>query len=307
MPDTQPIAHCPACGSAAQPRDALFEAPLLGATCRVRKCADCGLVYKDRVPGAAALAALYSDAYVHFAADSPPGRQEIDGARIKLARAAALVASAPPAKLRVLDVGCGRGTFVAIARDLGYDAHGIDPHLPAALASSYLRRGTPAELEPGAFDVALMLNVAEHVPQPRPLFESVRRVLAPGGALLVTCPYGDSLARRAWRARWVHLALDEHLLFWTPASLRRLARATGFAGRESYRIAGSPFPFGRVPDAPARGNATAAPASPPSLQARAWSAARRLQAHAAAARWARRVVHATRSGDYLEYAIGAGD
>src|SRR5205085_5744285 len=97
---------------------------------------------------------------------------------------------------------------------------------------------------------------AEHVPDPHSLFASVRRLLKPHGVLLVACPYGASLARRFHRERWTHLALDEHVLFWTPGSLRIATRRAGFEGPASLRISGSPFPFGR---AAATGGTTPSP------------------------------------------------
>lgn len=309
MPDSHDrvFERCPACDSAVAASRALFEATLFGQPCTVRKCRACGLVFKSWFRAGDALGGMYAQDYVHFAAGVPEGGAELNSARQKLARCAELMPERGAAGLRLLDIGCGAGGFVGIARRLGYEAHGIDPYLPVNLQSAVLHRGTPAGLGAGSYDIVVMLNVAEHVPEPRPLFASVRRVLKPGGVLLVSCPYGDSFARRFHRARWCHLALDEHVLFWTPESVRRMARSLGFRGRESYRIAGSPFPFGRADPMPVQ-----APQPPPTAQPRAttqagvWRIARRLQAHEATANVIRRLVHLTRSGDYLEYAIATG-
>ena len=314
MPDprVRVFERCPACESAIGGSRALFEATLFGEPCKVRKCGDCGLVFKAWFRTEEAIREMYAQDYVHFASDVPLGKGELNSAKQKLARCAELMPAREAARLRLLDVGCGAGGFVGIARRLGYEAHGIDPYLPANLQSQGLHRGTPADLETGSYDIVLMLSVAEHVPEPRPLFDSVRRLLKPGGVMLVTCPYGDSLARRIHKARWGHLALDEHVLFWTPKSLRRMARTAGFRGRESYRIAGSPFPFGRTDAAPIpalAGEPTGPPIQSrrPTFQSRVWRFARRLQTHETTANMIRRLVHFTHSGDYLEYAIATGN
>src|SRR5204862_6536324 len=142
---------------------------------------DCGLVFKEWFRAAQALDAMYAAGYVHFDASTRQGAAEINSARQKLSRCRRLLASsASPEKIRLLDVGCGSGGFVRIARGLGYDAEGIDPYLPESLqATPGLRRASPDELPAATYDIALLLNVAEHVPDPHSLFASVRRLLKP--------------------------------------------------------------------------------------------------------------------------------
>ena len=132
--------------------------------------------------------------------------------------------------------------------------------------------------------------------------------------MLITCPYGGSAALRVYRARWVHLALDEHLLFWTPRSLKRVLSELGFGGRPSIRIAGSPFPFGRTgPRLQAEENSPASTVhsshseSTVGLQLRLWQFARFVQTLDGTARAVRAVVHALSLGDYLEYAVCVAD
>lgn len=309
IPDTVRFQECPACGRAAEAATRLFPATLFGRPCDILKCGECGLVFKEWFRSAESVAELYPADYVHFAG-AAMGAAEVNGARQKLARCRKLLAAPPTTKLRLLDVGCGAGGFVAIARQLGYDAEGIDPHLPAIAQNATLRRAAPENLEEGSFDVIVLLNVAEHIPRPRPFFASIRRLLKPDGVMLLNCPFGDSLARRFHRERWTHLTLDEHVLFWTPQSLMAMLRPLGFEGESSYRIAGSPFPFGRVS---AHGAATAVRAATrleggncvprPGLQAAVWRIARNIQTHQTLANVVRFVVDITRTGDYLEFAV----
>jgi SAM-dependent methyltransferase len=306
--------YCPACGCEIARSRILFPVSLFGTECNVRKCADCGLVFKDQRPSESSLLALYAADYVHFQPPPAPGAAETNSVRQKLRRCMRLMpARAPRSGLRVLDVGCGTGSVVNIARSMGYAAEGIDPHLPPHLENRFLKRGGLDDLAEGQFDVVLLLNVAEHVVQPRSLFASARRVLRDAGVMLVTCPYGESAALRFHRSRWTHLALDEHLLFWTPRSLGRLLAEVGFDGPSSWRIAGSPFPFGLAARAPAP--APPGPSAPPGASApaasilargqrRLWTLARWLQRSDRAAVAVQAMVHALRIGDYLEYGVG---
>jgi SAM-dependent methyltransferase len=101
---------------------------------------------------------------------------------------------------RVVDVGCGdAGALVALA-ELGMAAAGVEPDA-ASLARGRLRaeehgvtvdlRGRVAEALPfddGAFDLALLDNVLEHVGDPARALAEARRVLRPGGLLWAVTP-----------------------------------------------------------------------------------------------------------------------
>jgi SAM-dependent methyltransferase len=271
------------------------------------------LVYKGLAPTANGLEKIYSRDYVHFQANSTAITQaDINSAKQKLTRSRKLLKiHRIPQQLRLLDIGCGCGNFVAIAKQFGYLADGIDPYLPSELENDCLHRKSSESIPSDTYDIVVLLNVAEHLDQPRYLFAEARRLLKPNGVMLLTCPYGDSLARRIYQSCWGHLALDEHLLFWTPRSLTSLLRELGFDGKVSYRIAGSPFPYGQI-------KPFAAPKLPeadykPSFhinnqqltwQARIWKLARTIQQQETTANFVRSLVHLTHTGDYLEYAIG---
>ncbi len=197
-----------------------------------------------------------------------------------------------------------------------------NPYLPADLSLEHVRRGEPGDIPAGSYDAATLLNVAEHLTDPHPLFAAARRLLRPGGVLLLSCPYGGSMARRVHRSSWVHLVLDEHLLFWTPRSLTAALRRDGFLGATRHRISGSPFPYGRVTPPvrrPVEGSATEPPGrdagrapvpAPPSLSHRAqkqiWRVARQLMRRETISNALRRGIDITRAGDYLELAIATG-
>lgn len=316
--DLLPFEHCPSCGHSSSKADLIFNSVLLGQPCPILRCPNCGLVYKKFLPTESGLTKIYSTEYVHFK-PSTPGLAEINSAKQKLFRCQRLFSThRSPENLRILDIGCASGDFVNIARGLGYLAEGIDPYLPEELQSSYLQKNSPDNIPRNSYDIAVLLNVAEHLTEPKQMFSAIQQLLKPNGVMLLTCPYGDSLARLFHKANWGHLALDEHLLFWTPRSLTLMLRELGFHGKVSYRISGSPFPYGRVQLQPAVSIVTSnqnkakfntSPKkiiSQPSLQARIWQFARLIQQKEVTANVVRSLVHLTHTGDYLEYAIGVG-
>jgi 2-polyprenyl-3-methyl-5-hydroxy-6-metoxy-1,4-benzoquinol methylase len=139
-----------------------------------------------------------------------------------------------PDRPRILDVGTAGGSFLAVARDAGWDVAGVEPN---RWLCDWARRHYGLQIDNGAlfdqryaaesFDVVTLWDVLEHVPDPRALLEEVRRVLRPGGVLLVNFPDKGSLAARAMGRRWVFI-LTVHIYYFTRQTLRRLLDETGF-------------------------------------------------------------------------------
>ena len=309
---------CPGCQGAIAAASSMFEVQMLDAQCWVRQCSSCDLIFKDRFPTEVGLKQLYPESYPHFESSGPDVATE-NAWRQKLMRAKSHhQQNGSHTSLRLLDVGCGAGGFVDFAQREGYQATGVDPHLPESRRSERMLRGQPEDLAPQQFDIVSMLNVAEHLTDPLASFANVRGILAPRGTLLVTCPYGDSLARRMYKNEWSHLALEEHLLFWTPSSMLKALRKCGFSGRFNYRIGGTPFPAGRVARGEANRQATSdsvpsaqVPSQParnpptPSTAKRfsAFALLRAVQKRPAVALIARQAIHQMRLGDYMEFVI----
>jgi SAM-dependent methyltransferase len=167
-------------------------------------------------------------------------------------RRALLLAEARPGE-RVLDLGCGAGRFVAALRAAGADAVGVEL---AEAALERARRNVPGAdlrlLEPdgslplahGEIDLVWCSEVLEHVPDTGALLTEARRVLRPGGRLLVTVPDHGRL-RRTLIALARHEAhydpLGQHLRFYTRRSLARTLHATGFADVRIEPLAGPPL------------------------------------------------------------------
>ena len=135
----------------------------------------------------------------------------------------------------IVDVGCGDGAATALAAQ-GSPAHrmlGLD--WSAAALRRAQARGLAlvrAEVEPsglpiasGCADVVVMSELIEHLVDPDSVLEEVRRVLRPGGTLLLSTP---NLA--AWYNRGL-LALGVQPVF-TEVSLR------GVFGRPGSQVAG---------------------------------------------------------------------
>lgn len=202
---------------------------------RVVRCR-CGLVFVTPAPPRAALEGAYDEAYYRpWAAEA----RRRDGIwRRRLAAVAALVGRPG----RLLDVGCGTGDFLALARAGGWEVTGteLSPYAAKAAAGRGLTV-VPGEvweagLLPDRFDVATCWHVIEHVADPRRVLDEIRRVLRPGGWLVLATPnLDDRIFRAAYRlARGRPSALYEdderevHLFHFSAGPLRALVAAAGF-------------------------------------------------------------------------------
>lgn len=159
----------------------------------------------------------------------------------------------------LLDIGAGRGELVAAAAQRGARAVGVEyseaavelsartlaAHGRPAGASVILADARALPFADGEFDVVTMLDVIEHltVPEQASVLAEVRRVLRPGGRLLVhTAPnrliyevtYRLQRALAPWRLRsWPrqprhHYELTMHVGEHSARSLRRALRGAGF-------------------------------------------------------------------------------
>jgi SAM-dependent methyltransferase len=140
------------------------------------------------------------------------------------------------AKGRLLEVGCSTGEMLAVAQAsfaaFGVEADEASSHI-AATRGLNCCHGTLAEARfpDGHFDVAAMYHVIEHFPSPRVELGELRRVIAPGGWLVIETPNIETLWFRLLGARWRQL-IPDHVFFFTPATLTRLCEENGFEIRE---------------------------------------------------------------------------
>ena len=82
-----------------------------------------------------------------------------------------------------------------------------------------------------SFDAITLFEVIEHLKHPLPLLIECRRVLRPGGLLLISTGNTASWTAAAMRERWdyFHIARDGgHISFYNPRSVALLAARAGF-------------------------------------------------------------------------------
>lgn len=148
----------------------------------------------------------------------------------------------------VLDVGPGLGTFLRVARDRGWRAQGVEV---SAFAADFIRRthgcpvftGDLADFDPLAkqtFDLVTFWDSFEHVAEPVEVLQAARRLLRPGGLLVMATDNFDCLVASlsaaiyrasAGRVRYPveRVFIDRNRTYFTERSLLALLERFRFA------------------------------------------------------------------------------
>ena len=159
------------------------------------------------------------------------------------------------AKPRLLDIGCGTGLFLALARDSGFDVEGIEiSERLSKLAQSHY--GVPVTcgefssitLREAVYDVITMWDLLEHVVDPVAVIRRCRALLRPGGRVVIFTidssslfnaigDLGYRLSGKSW-ARPLELLYDaRHNYYFTPETLDTVLARGGLhaTARTSHR------------------------------------------------------------------------
>jgi 2-polyprenyl-6-hydroxyphenyl methylase/3-demethylubiquinone-9 3-methyltransferase len=152
---------------------------------------------------------------------------------------------------RLLDFGCGGGLWaVQAALEGAAEVIGVDAEAGILAAAELLaaRRGAgsclrflhreslPSPDELGCFDVVLVKDILEHLVEDQRLLASARKLMAPGGCLVISTQNAWSLnfLVEGGYHRWLRRDPNwcgwdpTHLRFYSPRILRRLLKAAGF-------------------------------------------------------------------------------
>jgi 2-polyprenyl-3-methyl-5-hydroxy-6-metoxy-1,4-benzoquinol methylase len=213
----------------------LLEAPdrqsLAGLWFAVVQCQDCGLCFTNPRPHRRTLDQFYPDQYKpHQIKDKKPSILRRLLGRWGQWR--------PPFPMhgqgRLLDFGCGSGTFLKRMKEHGWRVVGIDTAAQAVERASetdvpVLCGSLPhPELEPHSFDVITMWHSLEHVPDPKAVLKEARRLLDRNGKLIVAAPNIDSFPFRMFGHAWYGLDLPRHLTHFAPWTLHVMLERAGF-------------------------------------------------------------------------------
>ncbi|MFQ5736416.1 MAG: class I SAM-dependent methyltransferase [Thermodesulfobacteriota bacterium] len=199
----------------------------------IRFCSRCRLGVTDPFLDEKKLRAIYSSTYREE--DSTrffsPLERLIKVVRVQRARRVERYS----VKGRILDVGCGRGDFPALMASRGWKATGLElderiENRGRGIEGLELKAGSLSDVSFPAedFDAMTMWHVFEHMRDPVGVMAECRRIIRPGGLLVLAVPNVRSLQARLTGRNWFHLDPPFHLYHYSVEHIRKLMEDAGF-------------------------------------------------------------------------------
>ncbi|NOY84609.1 MAG: class I SAM-dependent methyltransferase [Nitrospirae bacterium] len=136
---------------------------------------------------------------------------------------------------KLLDYGCGNGSFLKQMQELGWDVSGIEFDQKSVDAAQnyfsipvFIEDSQDAIFPKNSYDAVAMNHVIEHLKDPLKTLQSCHRILCKGGQIVVTTPNANALGHRIFKQAWRGLEFPRHLFVFTPKSIRLLIEKAGF-------------------------------------------------------------------------------
>lgn len=142
----------------------------------------------------------------------------------------------------MMDIGCGSGLALLEARALGAKVSGVeaDPNVRRIADELGLRIHIGSLLdEPFAgeqFDLVVLNQVIEHIPDPSLILSRLRSRVRPGGRIILVFPNIQSLWCHLSGDRWINWHIPYHLHHFSRKSFKRMAARSGYQVRSIRTI-----------------------------------------------------------------------
>lgn len=243
----QQLTNCPVCnsknisfrntvGNCESPKEPL-NWPFFG-------CDDCGLGFLNPQPTWGELVPYYPPDYLCYNTHVEDEERVVEEAKRQGEHRHISI----PAGKRLLDVGCGGGSFLQVLKKLVVEVKGVEPGESAAAAArdsgldvftgtleEYIAQNGTDE----KFDVITCSHVLMATPSPAQTLDCMRQLLAPDGYIWVAVPNADCESARLLGWRWHSAYFPRNIIQFTP---KTLSKAGEVAGLEIRRQSTYSFP-----------------------------------------------------------------
>ncbi|MBS4013952.1 MAG: class I SAM-dependent methyltransferase [Bacteroidetes bacterium] len=211
---------CPLCGSAKIIDLRRYSKDFL---C---KCNACSFKFSRKIPEKHELAEYYSE-YSYG--------KEYFVSPITVKRYKEILNKLEPFRMNnvIVDIGCGIGSFLNVAKEMGWECYGTEYSLKAVElccnAGLNVYHGSFSEVKDKIpqSDIVLLIEVIEHLSSPVELIKDISQKLRQGGALYLTTPNFNSLSRYISKEKYSELAYPEHLSYFTSGTIKKICKNNG--------------------------------------------------------------------------------
>lgn len=232
--EDQAVAICPICRQAKS--KVLFQAASWEPIARdhayeVRCCKNCGAVFTSPDISPKMLGVIYSQGLYRDTRNLVSPVVEAFSNLFQWSRLHKVTRVFQRGKL--LDVGCGKGRFLAYAAEKGWNVYGVEPSENGRkVASRRLGDRVGSNLDEidvnEKFDVITLWHVLEHLSKPVEMLRQIRPYIKPEGAICVAVPNFASLQAQIGTEHWSHLDIPRHRTHFTPSTLEYVLDLTGY-------------------------------------------------------------------------------
>lgn len=218
---------CTACGGKLEPCLAGVRDPLTNELFAISKCTECGLGHT--LPQPQDLERYYGERYY--------GNRHGLTLRHCVRRRLGFVAAAMPTEKagKLLDIGCGDGTFLLSAKAAGWEVMGTELNPQPARSRGLDVKGAVEQIEVSErFDCITMWHTLEHMRDIPAMLSQLVRLLKPQGRLIIAVPDFGGLQARLFKGRWLHADVPRHLYHFDAGSLQYCLGASGLSVRRRW-------------------------------------------------------------------------
>jgi len=198
------------------------------------RCPDCSLVYQNPQPLESSLFERYDDTYFAYEKANEEAYFRLMKLGLEDIGFDAFTSAIPDTAKSIVDIGCATGRLIADLQAKGWRTQGVEICRPSAEfgIKTYgvrIHIGTleTAAFKDASFAVVHCSHLIEHLTDPVNFLKEVRRVLIPGGWLVVTTPNISSFQAYLMKDRW-RSAIADHLFLYSRRSLGRILASNGF-------------------------------------------------------------------------------
>lgn len=134
---------------------------------------------------------------------------------------------------RLLDIGCGTGSFLEAANKEGWQIAGVEPDSDArTLSAQRLKIRVGEDIEEidtnNSFNIITLWHVLEHIPTLDQTLQNIRQRLAPNGTLILALPNNASWDAQRYQEYWAAYDVPRHLHHFEPDTITKLLLRHGF-------------------------------------------------------------------------------
>ncbi len=201
----------------------------------ILKCHNCGLGVLSPLPTPDVIASFYQETF-YSTSSQLRFNSVVETLRMMLGRMRCLgIRKLMRRKGKILDYGSGAGHFVSAMRRLGVDVSSVDianqdnsliqGRDVIAMDNERPRMNFPEHY----FDAVSLWYVVEHLLSPRETIREIRRILKPGGILLLAQQDFSSLQSRFFKVNWLVLDPPRHIYQFNEKNLTSLCEELGFS------------------------------------------------------------------------------